>query len=535
MPSTIGASDLVERKVTVSPLVLLSVADHFDRVAKDSSKRVVGVLLGHQSQDTIKVTNSYAIPFEEDEKNSSVWFLDHNYIESMGEMFKKINAKEKLVGWYHSGPKLRASDLKINDVFKRYTPNPLLVIVDVQPRSVGIPTDAYYAVDDIKHDGSKAERTFVHIPSLIEAEEAEEIGVEHLLRDIRDQAAGNLTLRATETYRSLLGLHEKLREISNYLEKVYIGVMPINQSILGKLQNVFNLLPHILGDESTKSAGETQNSAEPLMDAFMIKSNDQMMMVYVSTLVRSIIAFHDLIENKPIVKGVLTSNQAFKFAAITGIAGSFILYHGVNPTVAALGMSNIILYGWCYTSLKRKSILNTWVGAIVGAIPPLMGWAASSSLSHPGAWCLAALLYAWQFPHFNALSHNIATQYKEAGYVMAAAENPRLNSRVSLRYSLLMFPICFGLSYFGVTDWVFCIDSSIANAWLSVLAYRFWKQQKINHSTTSQIPGQAIEAANLAARKLFWCSVWQLPAVLILAMLHKKGQWDRLLSWIGIL
>ncbi|QEL62542.1 26S proteasome regulatory subunit RPN8 [Candidozyma auris] len=189
MPSTIGASDLVERKVTVSPLVLLSVADHFDRVAKDSSKRVVGVLLGHQSQDTIKVTNSYAIPFEEDEKNSSVWFLDHNYIESMGEMFKKINAKEKLVGWYHSGPKLRASDLKINDVFKRYTPNPLLVIVDVQPRSVGIPTDAYYAVDDIKHDGSKAERTFVHIPSLIEAEEAEEIGVEHLLRDIRDQAA----------------------------------------------------------------------------------------------------------------------------------------------------------------------------------------------------------------------------------------------------------------------------------------------------------------------------------------------------------
>ncbi|PSK75021.1 hypothetical protein CJJ07_005201 [Candidozyma auris] len=298
MPSTIGASDLVERKVTVSPLVLLSVADHFDRVAKDSSKRVVGVLLGHQSQDTIKVTNSYAIPFEEDEKNSSVWFLDHNYIESMGEMFKKINAKEKLVGWYHSGPKLRASDLKINDVFKRYTPNPLLVIVDVQPRSVGIPTDAYYAVDDIKHDGSKAERTFVHIPSLIEAEEAEEIGVEHLLRDIRDQAAGNLTLRATETYRSLLGLHEKLREISNYLEKVYIGVMPINQSILGKLQNVFNLLPHILGDESTKSAGETQNSAEPLMDAFMIKSNDQMMMVYVSTLVRSIIAFHDLIENK---------------------------------------------------------------------------------------------------------------------------------------------------------------------------------------------------------------------------------------------
>ena len=65
-------------------------------------------------------------------------------------MFKKINAREKLVGWYHSGPKLRASDLEINELFKKYTPNPLLVIVDVQPKEVGVPTDAYFAVDEIK-------------------------------------------------------------------------------------------------------------------------------------------------------------------------------------------------------------------------------------------------------------------------------------------------------------------------------------------------------------------------------------------------
>lgn len=238
--------------------------------------------------------------------------------------------------------------------------------------------------------------------------------------------------------------------------------------------------------------------------------------------------------SRPVVKGIISPQQAFKFAAITGSAGSAILFFGVNPVVAALGLSNIILYGWCYTSLKRKSILNTWVGAIVGAIPPLMGWAASSSLYHPGAWCLASLLYAWQFPHFNALSHNVASQYKQAGYVMTAAENPRLNARVSLRYSILMFPICFGLSYFGVTDWIFCIDSSIANAWLTVLAYRFWKQQNINHKIKPQLSNLAIEAANTAARKLFWCSVWQLPVVLVLAMLHKKGQWDRLLHLNGI-
>ena len=68
----------------------------------------------------------------------------------MNDMFKKVNAKEKLIGWYHSGPKLKASDLEINELFKRYTPNPLLVIVDVQPKDVGVPTDAYFAVDEIK-------------------------------------------------------------------------------------------------------------------------------------------------------------------------------------------------------------------------------------------------------------------------------------------------------------------------------------------------------------------------------------------------
>ena len=68
----------------------------------------------------------------------------------MRDMFKKVNAREKLIGWYHSGPKLRASDLEINELFKRYTPNPLLVIIDVQPKEVGVPTDAYFAVEEIK-------------------------------------------------------------------------------------------------------------------------------------------------------------------------------------------------------------------------------------------------------------------------------------------------------------------------------------------------------------------------------------------------
>ncbi|KAI3404144.2 COX10 [Candida oxycetoniae] len=239
---------------------------------------------------------------------------------------------------------------------------------------------------------------------------------------------------------------------------------------------------------------------------------------------------------RPVVRGLITPKQAYTFAALIGSTGCTMLWFGVNPVVSMLGFSNIVLYAWIYTSMKRKSILNTWVGAIVGAIPPLMGWAASSSLTYPGAWCLAGLLYAWQFPHFNALSHGIAQQYKSAGYVMAAAENPKLNARVALRYSILMFPLCFGLSYFGVTDWIFPFDSAIANGWMAYWAWKFWQQQQLNYSNSKLASGatqEGLAIAGIHAKKLFWCSVWHLPAVLILAMLHKKDQWSRLYDYVG--
>ncbi|KAL4898418.1 maintenance of mitochondrial structure and function-domain-containing protein [Aspergillus ambiguus] len=301
MPATTADTlSLVQRTVTVAPLVLLSVADHYGRSAKGTRKRVVGVLLGENSGNTVRVSNSFAVPFEEDEKDPSVWFLDHNFVESMRDMFKKINAREKLIGWYHSGPKLRASDLEINELFKRYTPNPLLVIVDVQPKEVGVPTDAYFAVDEIKDDGTTTSKTFVHTPSIIEAEEAEEIGVEHLLRDIRDVAVGTLSTRITSQLQSLQGLHLRLRDIGQYLQKVLDRELPVNHAILGNLQDVFNLLPNLSTPPVTPrlSGSEPQSEKSELARAMSIKTNDQLMAIYISSLIRAITAFHDLIENK---------------------------------------------------------------------------------------------------------------------------------------------------------------------------------------------------------------------------------------------
>ncbi|GKV28329.1 hypothetical protein SLEP1_g37400 [Rubroshorea leprosula] len=91
-------------KVIVHPLVLLSVVDNYNRATKDTRKRVVGVLLSTAFKGTVDVTNSYAVPFEEDGKDPSIWFPDHNYHKSMFSMFKRINAKEHVVGWYSTGP-----------------------------------------------------------------------------------------------------------------------------------------------------------------------------------------------------------------------------------------------------------------------------------------------------------------------------------------------------------------------------------------------------------------------------------------------
>ncbi|KAK5074156.1 Protoheme IX farnesyltransferase, mitochondrial [Lithohypha guttulata] len=230
--------------------------------------------------------------------------------------------------------------------------------------------------------------------------------------------------------------------------------------------------------------------------------------------------------NRPLVRGLISSRGALLFAVFTGLTGLALLGFGTNPTVAGLSGLNIFLYGFVYTPLKRVSWLNTWVGAIVGGIPPLMGWAAAAgetatsehhswrdllfSESSIGGWLLAGLLFAWQFPHFNSLSHTIRNDYKNAGHKMLAWMNPARNARVALRYSILMFPLCFGLYYYNIVNSAYLVISTGCNAWMLKEAVRFYRHQ----------------GAQGSARGLFWASVWQLPLVLVGALICKTGIWD---------
>ena len=113
---------------------------------------------------------------------------------------------------------------------------------------------------------------------------------------------GTLSTRITSQLQSLQSLHLRLRDIGHYLQKVLNHELPINHAILGNLQDVFNLLPNLSapGNATNGNATDepTENNGSELARAMSVKTNDQLMAIYLSSLIRAITAFHDLIENK---------------------------------------------------------------------------------------------------------------------------------------------------------------------------------------------------------------------------------------------
>ncbi|CAD7939182.1 unnamed protein product [Amoebophrya sp. A120] len=271
-------------EVVVHPIVLLSVVDHYNRVAKGTSKRVVGTLLGEVRDNKMHILTSFAVPFEEEARDPNVWFLDHNYHEQLSGMHKKVNAKEHIVGWYSSGPKIKPADIQIHELYRKYCKEPVFLIMEVQPKENELPMEAYYSVAEKTFDGSFT-RTFRTIPSAFGADEAEEVGTEHLLRDIQNRATSTLAARIGNKSRALRTLVGKLKDVKEYLHLVHEGKFPYNAVILEKLQRIFNDLP------------EMQDSAE-MVEFCAHETNDQYMGIYSGVMLRSMLALHNLVQNK---------------------------------------------------------------------------------------------------------------------------------------------------------------------------------------------------------------------------------------------
>ncbi|KAG8900521.1 Protoheme IX farnesyltransferase, mitochondrial [Tulasnella sp. 403] len=256
--------------------------------------------------------------------------------------------------------------------------------------------------------------------------------------------------------------------------------------------------------------------------------------------------------NRPLVRKAISPLHAAGFAVVTGIAGPTILWTMVNPFTAGLGLFNLVLYAGIYTPMKRISVVNTWVGAVVGGIPPLMGWTACGghilpSATHPigltlppfltdvatpalsslniiahatdnplSALVLFIFLFSWQFPHFNALSYLVRSSYAQGGYKMLAVTSPVKNALVSFRHAVVLTMTCSLLAPIaGLTTWAFALTSLVPNALLLRHSWRFWRR-----------------GGEKEAKRLWHTSLWYLPVVLGLMMVHKNGaSWS---EWLGI-
>lgn len=217
-------------------------------------------------------------------------------------------------------------------------------------------------------------------------------------------------------------------------------------------------------------------------------------------------------QQRPLVQGTLTETQASIAATAWGVAGTGILAYATDPVTTFLGASNIVLYAGVYTYMKQHSVYNTWVGAVVGAIPPVMGWTAATGgqIWDVEALLLGATLYLWQMPHFFALSYMHRLDYARGGFQMVPVleENGDETSRLITRYTWYLSTIPVLATVLDVTSSMFCYEGVALNAYALHVAYKF--QQ---------------ERTNANARKVFLTSLWYLPCLLMLFLLHSKT-WD---------
>ena len=215
---------------------------------------------------------------------------------------------------------------------------------------------------------------------------------------------------------------------------------------------------------------------------------------------------------RPLVtQRVVGIKGAVALAGTTGLAGGSILALGTDWVTAALGVGNIALYAGVYTPMKPQSEWNTWVGALVGGIPPVMGYTAATQ--GQGLWDVEAalvggILLLWQFPHFFALSWMHRLDYARGGFQMVSRDDmPKgdKTARLITRYTYLMATVPFVSTLAEVTSSMFAIEGAVLNGYAIYVAKQFEK-----------------ERSNANARKVFLTSLWYLPCWMVLYILHSR-------------
>lgn len=166
---------------------------------------------------------------------------------------------------------------------------------------------------------------------------------------------------------------------------------------------------------------------------------------------------------RPIPSGRVTGTHALLFGIFLSIAGFLDLWLGANPLTALLGLFTLATYLFLYTPMKQRSPHSTTLGAIPGAMPPLIGFAAASGTLNWDAWILYAILFLWQFPHFYAIAWMYRADYARAGILMLPVVEPdgESTSRRMLWFSLALLPISVLPKFFAMAGNFYLVGALI--------------------------------------------------------------------------
>lgn len=210
---------------------------------------------------------------------------------------------------------------------------------------------------------------------------------------------------------------------------------------------------------------------------------------------------------RPLPTKRVGSFEALIFGLSLCVAAEIYLILAVNLLTAILGMVVIIGYVLVYTPLKRITSASTAIGAIPGALPPLMGWTAAANEISLGAWALFAMQFLWQFPHFFAIAWMYREEYAKAGILMLPVVDPegKLTARQIVIFAIMLFPVSLAPFFFGISGPIFLFGAVVLGLWF------LWASIDSARAKTKD-----------KARRLLLVSVIYLPLLFIFMVADKR-------------
>jgi len=204
---------------------------------------------------------------------------------------------------------------------------------------------------------------------------------------------------------------------------------------------------------------------------------------------------------RPLPDGRLTTREAALFGLTLSVAGLAILASAVNPLSAAVALTTLVTYVAIYTPLKRRTSFATVIGAIPGALPPVIGWAAARNELSQGAWVLFGIVFLWQLPHFLAIAWLFREDYCRAGFPMLPVLQPdgRSTARQTVVYAAALLPMSLAPTLVGMSGTIYFIGALVLTLLFVASALRFGSSRSTPH-----------------ARQLFFASIPYLPLLWIL-------------------